>query len=361
MMRQFRAVSKSKNMSVKIQIALYLVASAYFSATTICTAQTTVSTPIVGFNTLSVRAKTSSANALSFISLNLTRPKAYAGIVGTKSLNGSGQTVITFSNSLFNSNQFNTSTNRHYFQVKSGANNGLNAEVVATTANSITLSDNLDAILENNTSAFEIIPYWTLVTAFPSGGGLKTGTSASTADNLTILELPSGVASTYFYSSSANQWRKGVTDSSQVIIPPGSGILVTRKDLTGVGVVITGTVPTGPTQTDIVGGTSNQARLSYVSNPYPIASKTLATSGLYTGNSSTGLAGGTSASTADTVTIYNPSTGVADTYYYNTTVNQWRKGVTDSSNVQIPEGSAFVISRKANRGAFEWYIPQPSF
>ena len=140
MMRQFRAVSKSKNMSVRIQIALYLVASAYFSATTICTAQTTVSTPIVGFNTLSVRAKTSSANALSFISLNLTRPKAYAGIVGTKSLNGSGQTVITFSNSLFNSNQFNTSTNRHYFQVKSGANNGLNAEVVATTANSITLS-----------------------------------------------------------------------------------------------------------------------------------------------------------------------------------------------------------------------------
>ena len=90
------------------------------------TAQTTVSTPIVGFNTLNVRAKSGANNALSFVSLNLTRPKAHSGIVGTKSLNGSGQTVITFSSSLFTANQFNAVTNRHYFLVKSGANNGLN-------------------------------------------------------------------------------------------------------------------------------------------------------------------------------------------------------------------------------------------
>jgi len=339
---------------------LYVIAVISISVPTLHS-QSTVSTPIVGFNTLNVRSKSGANNALSFISLNLTRPKAFSGVVGTKSINGFGQSVVTFSNNFFIANQFNASTNRHYLQVKSGGNNGLVSEVIATASNSITLADNLDAILENNTTSFDIIPFWTLSTAFPSGAGLKTGTSAAAADNITIIELPSGVAQAYFYNSSANQWRKGITDSSHVIIPPGSGILVTRKETSSVGILISGQVPMGPTQTDIVGGTSTAARLTYVSNPYPIASRTLATSGLYTGNANTGLVGGTSSAAADNLTIYNPSTGVADTYYYNTSFNQWRKGITDSSNVTIPEGSAIVISRKANRGAFEWYIPQPTF
>ena len=101
--------------------------------------------------------------------------------------------------------------------------------------------------------------------------------------------------------------------------------------------------------------------VSHGGNPYPISSRTLGTSGLYTGNQSTGVAGGTSATAADNVTIYDPSTGVANTYFFHTSFNQWRKGTTDSSNITIPEGSAIVISRKANRGAFEWYIPQPTF
>lgn len=324
-------------------------------------AQSTVSTPIVGFNTLNIRAKTGGNNALSFISLNLTRPKVLSGIIGTKGLNGSGQTVITFATSAFNVNQFNAATNRHYFQVKSGSNSGLNSEVVATTPNTITLADNLDAVLESNITSFDIIPYWTLSTAFPSAAGLKTGTSATVADNLTVVEIPSGVSQSYFFHSSFNQWRKGTTDSSHVIIPPGSGIMITRKEATSVGVVLSGQVPTGPTQADIVGGSSTSTRLTYVANPYPIASRTLGTSGLYTGNASTGLVGGTSATAADNVTIYDPSTGVANTYFYHTSFNQWRKGTTDSSNITIPDGAAIVISRKANRGAFEWYIPQPTF
>jgi hypothetical protein len=71
------------------------------------------------------------------------------------------------------------------------------------------------------------------------------------------------------------------------------------------------------------------------------------------------VVGGTSAAAADTVTIYNPTTGVADSYFYHTSFNQWRKGTTDSSNITIPDGAAVVITRKANRGAFEWYIPSP--
>jgi len=334
---------------------------ASFALATTLLAQSTVSTPIVGFTTLPVRGKTGVNNTLSFISLNLSRPKAFSGIVGTKSLNGSGQTVITFSTSLFTANQFNASTNKHFFQVKSGSNDGLVSEVVATTTDSITLSDNLDSVIDNGITSFDIVPYWTLATALPGGGGLKTGTSATIADNVTIIDSVSGSGNAYFYHSTANQWRRGSTDSSHVIIPPGSGIMVTRKDAAQVNVQITGQVRTGPLQADIAAAPSTGARQSYLANPFPLASKTLAQSGLYTGNPSTGVVGGTTATTADNVIIVDPATGNANTYFYSTTANQWRRGSTDSSTVTIPDGAAVIISRKANRGAFEWYIPQPSF
>lgn len=324
-------------------------------------AQETVSTPIVGFTTLNVRGKTGANNALSYISLNLSRPKAFSGTVGTKSLNGSGQTVITFGSNLFTANQFNASTNRHFLQVKSGANNGLVSEVIGTTENSVTLADNLDGVLENGTTSFDVIPYWTLGTAFPSAAGLKTGTSATAGDNLTIIDPATGTANSYFYSSTLNQWRKGTTDSTHVIIPPGAGIMVTRKDAASFGIVISGQVRTGPVQTDIAAAPSTGARVTYLANPYPLASTTLGQSGLYSGNASTGVAGGTSATAADNVIIVDPATGTANSYFYNTSVGKWRKGVTDSDNVTIPDGSALIISRKANRGSFEWYIPQPNF
>lgn len=324
-------------------------------------AQQTVSTPIVGFTTLNVRGKTGANNALSYISLNLSRPKAFSGTVGTKSLNGSGQTVITFGSNLFTANQFNASTNRHFLQVKSGANNGLVSEVIGTTENSVTLADDLDGVLENGTTSLDVIPYWTLGTAFPSAAGLKTGTSATAGDNLTIIDPATGTANNYFYSSTLNQWRKGTTDSTHVIIPPGAGIMVTRKDATSVGIVTSGQVRTGPVQTDIAAAPSTGARVTYLANPYPLASTTLGQSGLYSGNASTGVAGGTSATAADNVIIVDPATGTANSYFYNTSVGKWRKGVTDSDNVTIPDGSALIISRKANRGSFEWYIPQPTF
>jgi uncharacterized protein (TIGR02597 family) len=207
---------------------------------------------------------------------------------------------------------------------------------------------------------FEVRPYWTLATAFPSGGGLTGGTSGTTADNVTVINPSNGVADAFFYSTTASQWRKGVTDNNNYLIPPGSGILISRKNSgAAVDIVITGEVLKGPVQQNVLPGTTAQ-KTTFVANPYPLVSKTLATSGLYTGNSATGLVGGTSGTTADNLIIYDPITGIAKSYFYNTTVSQWRTGVTDSSNVTIPDGSAVLITRKAGRPAFDWYIPQPA-
>lgn len=321
-------------------------------------AQTTSYSDVVGYTTLNVRAKSGSANALSFVSLNVHRPSALKAVVGTKSLNGSGQSVMALSSSL-TANQFAGAGNKHYVRLTSGSNTGLISEIISNDASSITLADNLDAVLQNGVTQFEVRPFWTLASALPSGAGLKAGTSASAADTVTIINPATGVADSYFYHSTFNQWRKGTTDSSAVIVHPGSGILVTRKDVTAVPIVISGEVIGTAIQTDVAGGTSTASRLTYLANPFPTASKTLAQSGLFTGSAATGVVGGTSAAAADTVTIYNPSTGVADSYFYHTSFNQWRKGTTDSSNVTIPDGAAVVVTRKANRAAFEWYIPSP--
>ena len=321
-------------------------------------AQTTNFSDIVGYTTLNVRGKTGSANAFSYIALNVHRPVAYRGVVGTKSLNGSGQSVLSVA-STFTANQYAGALNKHYVRVTSGSNTGLISEVVSNDASSITVADNLDAVLQNGVTAFEIRPYWTLATAFPAGAGLKAGTSSTAADNVTIIDPATGTGNSYFYNSSVSQWRRGTTDSSSVIIPPGSGIMVTRKDAAAVAIQISGEVITSSVLADVAGGTASAQKFTYVANPYPVASVTLAQSGLYTGNSATGVVGGTSATAADAVTIFDPNTGTGLSYFYNTSASQWRRGTTDSSNVTIPEGAAVMITRKANRGAFEWYIPSP--
>jgi len=325
-------------------------------------AQTNVSySDIVGYTTLNVRAKTGSANALSFISLNVHRPVALNGLVQSNSLNGSGQSVITLNNvSNLVTNQFSASTNRHYVRLTSGPNIGLVSEVVGNTASAITVADDLAAVLSNGVTQLEIRPYWTLATAFPGGAGLKAGTSAAIADTVSIVDPLTGAINTYFFSSSASQWRVGTTDSSHVVVPPGAGIMVTRKDPTAVQIRITGEVLTSRVLADIAGGTSSAQRLTFIANPYPLSSVTLGQSGLWVSNNAAlGVVGGTSAAAADTVTIYDQTTGAGTTYFYNTTANQWRTGITDSSNVTIPEGAAVLITRKANRGPFEWYIPSP--
>lgn len=344
------------------KIKIYL-GTASLGLALVCQAfsQSTVSTDVVGFTTLGVRAKSGSANALTFLSLNVARPKVFQGTVGTKSLDGSGRTVITQSDSSFTADAYKPGTgtfpsNKHYLLIKNGSNAGAWSEIVSNTSSSLTLADNLNDLISDGTTQFEIRPFWTLATALPSGGGLQGGTSGNAADNITIIRA-NGSVDTFFYHSGNGRWQTGITDASHAIIAPSSGVMFTRKQTSSVNIVITGEVLTTPIIADILSG--GTAKLTYVANPYPVASKTLATSGLYSGNTATGLAGGTSANAADTVTVYNVATGAAATYYYNTSNNRWQSGISDASAVTIPDTAVLVINRKSNRGAFEWYIPTP--
>jgi uncharacterized protein (TIGR02597 family) len=323
-------------------------------------AQTTATTDPVGFTTVTVRAKTTPARALTTVVLPMERPSAFAGSCGTATFSlDSGRTVITFASDVFLANQFTGTGNQHYFRLTNGDNAGEFSTIVGNTANSITLADDLNSVLAT-TSTFVVTPYWTLGTALPAGGGLQGGTSATAADTVTIYNA-NFVGSVYFYNTSANQWRSGLAASDNVIIPPGTGLGIERKQDSPVSLVLAGSVPLGTSAVDVNGSLSGTAtRNTLVGSAYPLASMRLAEIGLYTGDSATGLQGGTSATAADTVTIFNPATGVATVYFYNTSANQWRTGLTGSDNVTIPEGAAVLITRKNGRSPFTWYIPQPT-
>jgi uncharacterized protein (TIGR02597 family) len=318
----------------------------------------TVTSDVVGYTTLNVRAKSGSANASTFAALNVHRPAVFKGTVAGKSVDGSNRSVLSSPAGSFTSGGFIVAGSKCYVRLTSGSNAGQIGEIVSNTDSAITIAQNWNSIVDTTTT-FEVRPYWTLSTAFPSGGGLTGGTSATAADNVTVINPATGASDVFYYNTTNSQWRKGNTDFSTQIILPGSGILISRKQTSAVSIVITGEVIKGTVQQNILASTPTAVKSTFVANPYPLASKTLAQSGLYTGNPSTGVVGGTSATAADNVTIYDPTTGVASAYYYNTTNNRWQKGNTDSSSITIPDGSAILITRKANRSNFDWYIPQP--
>ena len=318
----------------------------------------TVTSDVVGYTTLNVRAKSGSANASTFAALNVHRPAVFKGTVSGKSVDASNRSVLSSSAGSFTPGGFVTPGSKCYVRLTSGSNAGQIGEIVSNTDSAITIAQNWDSIVDTTTT-FEVRPYWTLATAFPSGGGLNGGTSAAAADNVTVINPATGVSDVFFYNTTASQWRRGTTDFSNQIILPGSGLLISRKQTSPASIVITGEVIKGVVQQNILASSPTAPKSSFVANPYPLASKTLAQSGLYTGNATTGVVGGTSATAADNVIIYDPTTGVANTYYYNTTNNRWQRGTTDSGSVTIPDGSAILITRKANRSTFDWYIPQP--
>jgi len=338
----------------KLNVALAILVAAVMAGN----AQTSVSSDVVGYTTLNVRAKSGTVNGSTFTALNVHRPAIFKGTVTGKSVDGSNRSVLSSPAGSFTSGGFVVAGSKCYVRLTSGANAGQIGEIVSNTDSAITIAQNWNSIVDTTTT-FEVRPYWTLASAFPSGGGLTGGTSATAADNVTVINPATGVSDVFFYNTTASQWRKGTTDYSTQIILPGSGLLISRKQTSAVSIVITGEVLKGAVQQNILASTPTAVKSTFVANPYPLTSKTLAQSGLYTGNASTGVVGGTSATAADNVIIYDPTSGVASTYYYNTTNNRWQKGTTDSGSVTIPDGSAILITRKANRSAFDWYIPQP--
>jgi uncharacterized protein (TIGR02597 family) len=350
-------------------VARSLAACLFLASLSALPAQSVVTDP-VGFTTLTVAAKPAVGTGLTFISLNMFRPTAYRSLVVSAATVG-GVTVLTFPAGSFTANQFTGATNPCFVEIAptgafaNGSGSGLISDISANDTNTITLADNVTASITGGTTAIKVRPHWTFGSAFGvnNSAGFAASFSPTNADLIGLTDPTTGQFVSYFYSTTAAKWitQIGGTDSTNKVIPPDAGLLVQRKPTTPLSFTLVGEVKLGPTAADVLGGAGTHNTL--VSNPFPLASQTLATSGLYQGGDVTkGIVGSFSPTNSDFVGLLTPGTSTTGLYFYSTTANGWRK-VSDGSvadSVVIPEGSAVLITRKLGRQSFTWYIPQPT-
>ena len=322
-------------------------------------AQQVTYSAIVGYDRLTLPGTSGGSAKLAFSGLSLVPNLEYAG-----SASSMGANTLTDSAAAWTANLFNGANGAHYVEIVS-SNGSITAPGVGTsytitgTSNpgTLTLAKPLAAGIATPVG-YRIRKHWTLASVFgaTNSAGLQGGTPV-TADQIQVWN---GTGyDVYYYQTSGiggTGWRKvgdQSTDASATVIEPGNS-LITRRGASGAATItLTGMVKTGVTTVKITAG------YNFVPNPNAVA-MTLTSCALYTGDASTGLAGG-SATTADQIMLWN-GTGY-DSYYYQTSGiggTGWRKsGVqsTDASATSIAPGTSFIV-RRLNPGNFDWVIPQ---
>lgn len=321
-------------------------------------AQTASTTP-VGFITLSVPGTSTlspaGSGALTLAGLGMVQPITFQGnadVVNT------GTSTITNNSATWTANQFAATSNPYFLEIASGPAAGVILDIASNTSTTVTTTQALPAAFVANAS-FIIRPHWTLSSVFGATGnaGLAIGNTSS-ADQ--VLLYNGNTYDAYYYDNGQGfvspGWQKNNNpiDGTTVRIYPDQGILIIRRQSASTQVVLTGAVKTGQTSVPIQSGNN------VVGNVYG-AGMTLADSGLYTGNSATGVASGTSTS-ADQVLIYNTTSSTYSAYYYDNGAGFFPAGWTSASGVAsgtvaIPVGSSIIVQRKI-ASAFNWVIPQ---
>lgn len=317
-------------------------------------AQTAATDP-VGFISVNVGAGSPTLPTLSLISPTLLRPVEWQGAA---TISG---TTVTVAGTPWTAAQFGTN-GQYFVEIATGTTPGAWTDIQSSTTNTLTTLDNISAFA--GASPTVRIRKHTKLTDFlgvNNSAGLLGGTSMATADEVLVYDGTNYVRYWYYDGSDsqgAAGWRNESSQSAaNVVIAPNEGIVVRRRGSTPVNFTALGSVKTGNTLVPV------QAGLNVVG---AISAKglTLATSGLYTGNASTGLRGSTSPATADEVTIYSPA-GQKIYWYYDASDSAGAAGWYDynyqlSNSVSIAPGSSVVIKRRAPGVAFNWTVPSPT-
>lgn len=223
-----------------------------------------VSTTPVGFVTINISAGTGTTRKSSLVSVPLLTWDTTLPSRGTvSSVKDSKTIVFTTSNTSDSGSavlpQGSLSNPASPFLVRfvSGDAEGHMLLVSTTTPNTtteLTLADPHDSNLNlaqmgvKPGDKFSIHPCDTLLSFFgtPQSTGIRGGTSAVNADNITMIF--NGSASTYFYSTSLNRWARvglGNPNANNTPILPYYGIQYGRLDPTPLQLIAIGEVPTG--------------------------------------------------------------------------------------------------------------------
>jgi uncharacterized protein (TIGR02597 family) len=301
----------------------------------------------------------------SLIGLPLAQATALTSVADSVS-----DAVVTVSATLV----ANAYDNTHYVLATSGTNAGQWSEVVATAVNSITTADVLLAAADT----FDVIPFWTLATAFPGGEGVGDTVDAfNPARTVSINDLNAqginlSAAATYFYFPgptpvAAGWYQTGNFNSSDSVrLSPETFITIRNSSGSSLATVISGTVPANVTGTTVV-GVAEAAQDNQLVNPYP-APITLGASGL----TSVVAPAADAFNPLDTVSIYDiensagQNISAAATYFYFAGPTPVPAGWYQTGNfaasdsVVIPAGGAFIVRKGAGDDeSLTWNPPLP--
>jgi uncharacterized protein (TIGR02597 family) len=330
-----------------------------------------VTTPPVGFITLTVRG-TDNSTGLSAVSVPMLTTPLHTGVIS-----GVNGMTITDSNATWTTGDFATpdpnGNPSHYIEITShsdAAKVGLIHEITASDGGNKTLAISGNAAALNG-SSYVIRKCRTLGGIFGDANesGLTAGSSSS-ADIIYKIGVDGGGDLTwqiYYYQEApgfagGNGWRQlgkaANADMKDVSILPHEGLIIKRRSGPDKSVTLTGSVRTGNSHTSIRPG------LNLVSHGYPV-DYTLEQLGLHTGNPATGL-DSTVSTTNDAVYNINDS-GRFEIFYHQQVPalaggNGWRKfglgTAIDQKDSVIPAGRSIVIRRLGETG-FTWTTTVP--
>ena len=231
------------------------------AATSGAFAQTTATTPPVGYVTLTVPAESD-----NYFSLPLQTASSWAGV----STGVSGD-VISVAASSFTASQYapgdpkvgaTVSSNNYLIQVTSGALTGRQFKVTANGTGDVTVDPAAANTLAEQGFAsgdsFVIRPQWTLATAFPGGAGFGSTNDITAPVTMLLVTDNSGTATDraasgyYTYDDGSDTGLAGwynvndYTLSDDLILDPANTFTARNQSLTPLTLVVSGTVPTVP-------------------------------------------------------------------------------------------------------------------
>jgi len=312
-------------------------------------AQNATTTP-VGAMTYSFPATTQLTS--TYISVPLTGMSVFSGKVLTVGTNS-----ITFEGTPFASLPLTQAGAPHFLRFQSGAQAGRTILVTATTPNSVTVdvTDNSSQTTNLNTSGFavavgdqvQIIPGDTLASFFgdnTSGNPVAFvgAAGALQADTVNVYNKTTARLDIYFFSTALGHWRSQSSTANQnaLVVYPDSSVIVNRRaGRAAVTMTVVGEVPVVASATK----TGGSGQVIYTTTRYPVDVRLSALN-------LTNWTKANSALSADTIGIFNPTTGRTDTYFQRTD-NSWRRvgdANTDQSSLVLPAGSGIVMLKRAS-------------
>ena len=306
-------------------------------------AQSTVSTPIVGFQKVSVPSGLSTAG---FPLLNSDLVKTSASSVSGNAVTLSGESNVGAKLA---------SGEPYYVEVYSGSLKGdrfdVNTAATITAANGTVVLDSASA---NNTYAVASIAsqldgatvalrkHITIeqVQAMASTA-LVGNNSAAAADQIQFYDSTAGAYVGYFLRGDGVTWRKvgTVTTANKTAIPPGTGVFISKQgsavELTSTGIV---------RQNDFAQPYVAGLQLKAPAYPIELSPSSIGAT------AANGWTGNNSATAADQIQVYNPTAGAYDGYFLRGDGTTWRKVGTvttvTASNL-VASGQGYFVSRNS--------------